>query len=45
VVSSAVAAANWVGSSHPEITQLSIFNHIRDTTYLGEVTDSIDRTF
>jgi DNA-binding transcriptional ArsR family regulator len=32
VISLAVAAAGWVGSSHPEITQPSNFYHLRDTT-------------
>lgn len=32
MISLAVAAAGWVGSSHPEITQPSNFYHLRDTT-------------
>jgi len=31
VISLAVAAAGWVGSSHPEITPPSNFHHLRDT--------------
>jgi hypothetical protein len=34
VISLAVAAAGWVGSSHPEITPTSNFHHLRDTTML-----------
>jgi hypothetical protein len=32
VISLAVAAADWVGLVHPEITPPSNFHHIRDTT-------------
>ena len=32
MISLAVAAAGWVGSSHPEITPPSNFHHLRDTT-------------
>ncbi|WPZ31960.1 site-specific DNA-methyltransferase (plasmid) [Sulfitobacter sp. OXR-159] len=33
MISLAVAAAGWVGSSHPEITPPSNFHHLRDTTF------------
>jgi cation transport ATPase len=32
VISLAVAAADWVGLVHPEITPPSNFHHLRDTT-------------
>jgi len=32
VISLAVAAAGWVGSSHPEITPTSNSHHLRNTT-------------
>jgi hypothetical protein len=32
VISFAVAAADWVGLVHPEITPPSNFHHLRDTT-------------
>ncbi|MDZ4093473.1 MAG: hypothetical protein U1D35_01015, partial [Paracoccaceae bacterium] len=31
-ISLAVAAAGWVGSSHPEITPPANFHHLHDTT-------------
>ena len=37
VISLAVDAAGWVGSSHPEITPPSNFHHLRDTTAVDTV--------
>jgi hypothetical protein len=34
VISLAVAAADWVGLVHPEITPSSNFHHLRDTTQI-----------
>jgi len=36
VISLGVAAADWVGLVHPEITPPSNFHHLRDTTHWAE---------